>query len=84
MALKISVVENGCFWVELQGTDIELNNAKQWVRENMDTDRARPYKHNRTIRSSEFRDYRNPNQILATTIPFFYKKDVMLFKLAWG
>lgn len=73
-----------CFWVELEGTAKELDAAKEWVRERWDEDRARPYKNNRTRRHGEYVDSRNPDQILLTTIPMFFKQDVMLFKLTWG
>jgi hypothetical protein len=85
MALKIRTDDDGsCIWVELQGTDAELNAAKAWCHERWGPDRALPYKHNRTLRYNERRRYNDPTQILATTIPIFSKADAMLFKLTWA
>lgn len=82
--MKIRVKEDNIYWVELQGTDAELNAAREWVKERWDADRAVPYRNNRTINIFEPRRPRDPNQILATTIMMFHLEDVILFKLTWA
>ena len=83
MALKGKIKEDGCFWVEIQGTTSELAEAKKWVWDlYTGSDKAITYLNNRPLEIYG-RVTGNPDQILATTIIFFEAKDAMLFKLTW-
>jgi len=71
-------------YVKLKGTNEELNTAKEWCREKWPTSRVIPYKSNYFYLSASRAERQNPNTIMHTTITFWKKSDVMLFKLTFG